>query len=154
LQVFGALAALATAVFVAVASGLSSATATSGVAAAQAVRLQTVRHSVHIDGNVVRVTSKSTGAVCFAAPHASSCASTLGDNQLSYATGKAGKRVVLAGVAGAGVKAVIARLTHSGTIWPTLRSGAFYAVLPKGYRLRSIVKVLAGGRRVAFRVTS
>jgi hypothetical protein len=154
LEVFGALAALVVAVAVAVGSGLGAATPTSGVAAAQAVRLQTVRHSIQIDGSVVRVISKPSGAVCYSAPHASGCASILGDSQLSYATGKAGKRIVLVGVAGADVKAVIARLSRDGTIWPKLRSGAFYAVLPKGYRLRAIVKVLAGGRRVTFRVAS
>jgi hypothetical protein len=149
-QVFGALAAVAAGVVVAVASGLG-ATTTSGVAAADAVRLQVVHHSVRIDGTVVRVTSKPSGAVCFAAPHASGCAATLGSSQLAYATGRAGRRYVLAGVAGAGVKAVIAHLSRRGTVWPTLRAGAFYTVLPTGYRLRSIVKVLAGGRRVAFR---
>ena len=147
---FGALAATAVAIFVAVTSGLGAAT-TSGVAAADAVRLQTVRHAVRIDGTVVHVTSKPSGAVCFSAPHASGCATTLDSGQLAYATGRAGRRFVLAGVAGAGVKAVIARLTRRGTVWPMLRSGAFYAVLPQGYRLRSIVKVLANGRRVAFR---
>jgi hypothetical protein len=45
---------------------------------------------------------------------------------------------------------VIARLSRRGTVWPELRRGVFYTVLPHGLRLRTIVKVLAGGRRVAF----
>lgn len=150
-EVFGALAATVTAVIFAVASGLASGTATSGVAAADATRLHTVTHDVRIDGSTITVTSKPSGSVCFKAPAASGCASRLTDAQLSYDTGRSGKRIVLAGIAGPGVKAVIARLTHKGTVWPTLRKGAFYAVLPRGYKLTSIVKVLAGGRRVAFK---
>lgn len=150
-QVFGALAAVAAGVIFAIASGLAAGSPRSGVAAAEATRVHTVTHVVRIDGNRITVTSKPNGSVCFKAPDASGCASRLTDAQLSYDTGRSGKRVVLAGVAGPGVKAVIARLTHKGTVWPTLRRGAFYAVLPRGYKLTSIVKVLAGGRRVAFK---
>lgn len=149
LLVFAALAAGAVGVVVAVATALS-ATTTSGVAAAHAVRLHTVRHTVRIDGHAVTVTTKPSGSVCFAGPHVSGCAASLAHGQLAYATGKAGSRVVLAGVAGPGVKAVIARLSHKGTVWPTLHTGAFYAVLPHGHRLTRIVKVLVGGRRVTF----
>ena len=148
--VFGGLAACAAGIFMAISSALGAGT-TSGVAAAQAVRLHTVHATVTIDGVAVHLTTKPSGSVCYSAPHVSACASSLADSQLAYATGRAGSRVVLAGVAGASVKAVIARLTHKGTVWPTLRSGTFYAVLPHGYRLASIVKVLAGGRRVAFK---
>jgi hypothetical protein len=149
--VFGGLAAAAVGVFIAVALAFSAAT-TSGVAAAQAVRLQTVRRTVHIDGHAVIVTTKPSGSVCFTGPHVSGCAASLADTQLAYATGKLGSRMVLAGVAGPNVKAVIARLSRKGTVWPTLHTGAFYAVLPHGRRLTSIVKVLSGGRRVAFHV--
>ena len=148
---FGGLAAGAAGVFVAVATALGAPT-TSGVAAAQATRLQTVTHTVRIGGTRVEVTTKPSGSVCYSAPGVSSCAASLADGQLSYATGHAGKRIVLAGVTGRGVTGVIARLSRKGTIWPTFRSGAFYAVLPHGYRLSSIVKVLAGGRRVTFKV--
>ena len=149
-MVFGGLAALAAGVFLAVTNAEGSAD-TEGVAAAQAVQVQTIRHAVHVGGTTVRGTEKPSGAVCFAAPHASACASTLGASQLSYATGHSGARVVLAGVAGSSVKGVIARLTQKGTVWPTLHDGAFYVVLPRGHRLTSIVKVLAGGRRISFR---
>jgi hypothetical protein len=123
---------------------------TSGVAAAEAVQAKPVHRTVRIDGAAIRVTKKPSGAVCYAAPHGiSGCASSLGAEQVSYASGHAGKRLVLAGVAGAHVKAVIVRLTRKGTVWPTFRDGAFYAALPHGYRPVSIVKVLAGGRRVS-----
>lgn len=148
--VFGGLAAGAAGVFIAVASALGAPT-TSGVAAAQATRLQTVTHTVRIDGTRVKVTTKPSGSVCYSAPGVSGCAASLADGQLSYATGHAGKRVVLAGVAGRGVKGVIARLSRKGTVWPTLHDGAFYTVLPHGHRLTGIVKVLAGGHRVAFK---
>ena len=146
-----ALAGLAAAVaggFIAVSRGLGAARATSGVAGAEAV---SVRRTVHIDGAAIRITKKPSGSVCYAAPHVSDCASRLADDALSYATAHTGGHVVLAGVAGTKVKAVIARLSHKGTVWPRLEDGAFYAVLPRGYRLQSIVKVLAGGRRVAFK---
>lgn len=150
---FGALAAVAAAIIFAVASGISAGTTTSGVAAADATRLQTVTNVVTIDGAKITVTSKPSGSVCYSAPGASGCAAQLTAGQLSYATGRSGTRLVLAGVAGPSVKAVIARLSHKGTVWPQLRSGAFYAVLPQGYRLTSIVKVLAGGHRVAFKAS-
>ena len=147
--VFGGLAAAAVGVVLAVSNGLGAGT-TGGVAAAQAVRVQTVTHTVHVDGAAVKVTQKPSGAVCFAAPHASGCAASLGASQLAYATGRSGKHVVLAGVIGSSVKAVIARLSKKGTVWPKASNGAFYAVLPANHRLTGIVKVLAGGRRVVF----
>lgn len=149
----GGLAAAAAGVLIAVSRGLQAATTvTSGVAAAEAVQAKPVHHTVRIDGATIRVTKKPTGSVCYSAPHGvSDCASSLGAEQVSYASGHAGKRLVVAGVAGAHVKAVIVRLTRKGTVWPRLRNGAFYAVLPRGYRPVSIVKVLAGGRRVVLK---
>jgi hypothetical protein len=145
---FGGVAAVAVGVVVAVASAFASASgATSGVAAARAT---STSRTVHVGGGTVRVTQKAGGAVCFSGPGAASCASSLAASQLAYATGRVGGRVVLVGVAGTQVKAVIARLTFAGTVWPELHDGAFYTVLPTGFRLRAIVKVLAGGRRVAF----
>ncbi|HEV2592336.1 MAG TPA: hypothetical protein VGU02_10635 [Gaiellaceae bacterium] len=147
---FAGLAAGAAGVFLAVASALGAPTTTSGVAAAHATTLQAVTHTVRIGATRVKVTTKPSGSVCYSAPGVSGCASSLADGQLSYATGHAGKRVVLAGVTGAGVKGVIARLSHKGTVWPAFHGGAFYAVLPLGHRLTGIVKVLAGGRRISF----
>lgn len=145
---FAGLAAAAVGVVLAVSNGLGAAT-TGGVAAAQAVRIQVTR-TVHLDGTVVRVTQKTNGAVCFTAPHAGDCAASLGASQLAYATGRSGRHVVLTGVVGSSVKAVIVRLSNKGTVWPKLRNGAFYAVLPADHRLTGIVKVLAGGRRITF----
>jgi streptogramin lyase len=133
---FGAVAAVAVGVLIAVVSAFTA-------SASSATR------SVDVGGATVRVTEKPGGTVCYAGPGVSSC-SRLADSQLAYATGRVGGRVVLGGVAGPGVKAVIARLTRQGTVWPALRDGVFYAVLPDGHRLRAIVKVLAGGRRVTF----
>jgi hypothetical protein len=150
---FGALTVAAVGVVVAVTSALGAQTGTAGVAAAQATRIRAVTHVVHAGGARITVTSKPSGAVCFRAPHVASCAASLAAGQLAYATGKSGRREVLAGVAGPDVKAVIARLTRRGTVWPALSGGAFYAVLPRGDRLRAVVKVLAGGRRVTFPVS-
>jgi hypothetical protein len=51
------------------------------------------------------------------------------------------------------VRAVIVRLTSRGTVWATLKDGAFYAAVPKGHNVRAVVKVLAGGQRQSFTVT-
>jgi len=142
-------------VVVAVSSGLGRQQAGPGVgvAAAEATRLTVVTRSIRVAGVPVRVTRKPSGAVCFRVPRVGSCASTLRRTQVAYATGLSRGRQVVAGVAGTGVRAVIARLTRHGTVWPTLRSGAFYAVLPRGYRLRRLVAVLPGGRRTAVRAS-
>src|SRR5581483_8120966 len=105
----GGLAAAAAGVLIAVSRGLQAGTTvTSGVAAAEAVQAKPVHHTVRIDGATIRVTKKPTGSVCYSAPHGvSDCASSLGAEQVSYASGHAGKRLVVAGVAGAHVKAVI-----------------------------------------------
>lgn len=122
-----------------------------GVAAAEATRLTVITRTVRVAGMRVRVARKPSGAVCIRARHAGSCVSSLGPNRVAYATGIAGRRQILVGVAGSGVRAVIARLTHRGTVWPTLRSSVFYAALPRAYRLRRLIAVLADGRRVAVR---
>lgn len=145
--VFGALCAVILAAVFAVTGALGSSTASSGVAGARATLVSA--SSVRIDGATIAVTRQGSGA-CYRGPRVSGCASTLTANQISYATGRDGKRVVIAGVAGREVRAVIARLSRGGTVWPKLEGGVFYAVLPRGYRLRSLVKVLAGGRRVSF----
>ena len=145
--VFGALGAVTLAAAFAVNGALGSSTATSGVAGARATLVSA--SSVRIDGATIAVTRKGSGA-CYRGPQVSGCAATLTAGQISYATGRDGKRVVLAGIAGRNVRAVIARLSRGGTVWPKLENGVFYAVLPRGFRLRSLVKVLAGGRRVSF----
>lgn len=147
--VFGALGAVTLAAVFAVTGALGSSAATSGVAGARATLVSAGNHSVRIDGATITVTRKGDGA-CYRGPRVSSCASTLTADQISYATGRDGTRVVIAGIAGRGVRAVIARLSRGGTVWPKLDGGVFYALLPRGYRLRALVKVLAGGHRVSF----
>jgi hypothetical protein len=149
-----ALAAGAGGVVLAVSSGLAAGGATSGVAAARATRLESVTRTVRLAGIGVQVTRKPSGGVCFRGGRAASCVASLGPAAIAYATARAGRRETLAGVAGPRVRAVIARLTRRGTTWARLRDGAFAALLPPGYRLRAIVKVLAGGRRVAFSAAS
>ena len=138
-------------VVVAVASGLGRQTVGPqvGVAAAEVTKLTAVTRTVRVAGARVRVTRKPGGSVCFRAGRAGSCASSLGPNRVAFATAAVNGRRVVAGVAGSRVRAVIARLTRHGTVWPALRSGAFYAVLPPGYGLRTVVALLAGGRRLA-----
>lgn len=152
LLVLGALAAAAAGVTIAVSNGLAARTAvpTVGVAAARVTLTRDVTSIIPVAGVRMAVTRKAGRAACYRAPHVASCAPALRAAEISYATGFAGRRQVLGGVAGARVRAVIARLTHGGTVWPRLRHGAFYAVLPAGFRLRAIVKVLPGGRRVSF----
>jgi hypothetical protein len=48
---------------------------------------------------------------------------------------------------------VIVKLTKKGTVWATLRRGAFYAKVPTGHRVRALVKVVRGGSRTTFTVT-
>jgi hypothetical protein len=141
-------------VVVALTTALSTHTGASGVAAAQVTRVQAVTHDVRVGGVVVAVTRKPNGSVCFRAPAVTACAAHVRADEIGYSTGRSGGRVVLAGVAGPTVRAVIARLTHRGTVWPVLHGGAFYAALPRGLRLSALVKVLAGGRRVSFPATA
>ncbi|HEX5449235.1 MAG TPA: hypothetical protein VFW85_04185 [Gaiellaceae bacterium] len=147
--VFGALCAVILAAVFAVTGALGSPAASSGVAGARATVVSAASRSVTVAGATVVVTRKR-GATCYRAPQVAGCASTLAADQFSYATGHVGKRVAVAGVAGSEVRAIIARLSRGGTVWPKLEDGVFYAVLPRGYQLRSMVKVLAGGRRVSF----
>jgi hypothetical protein len=149
-QVFGALAAVGAGVFVAVASALGTHTPSVGVAAAEATRLQPVTHVVSVGGARLAVTTKPNGDVCYRGGGLQACASSLGSARLSYATGRSGGRPVVGGVAGRSVRAVILKLTGKGVVWPTLRQGAFYAVLPRGRRLRAVAKVLPGGHRVTY----
>jgi len=149
----GLLAGLA-GVVVALASALGAQTGAHGVAATEATRVQPVTHDVRVAGVAIAVTRRPNGSVCFKAPSVAACAAHLRADEIGYATAHRDGRVALAGVAGPEVRAVIARLTRRGTVWPALHGGAFYAVFPHGFKLRALVKVLVGGRRVSFRATS
>jgi hypothetical protein len=39
-------------------------------------------------------------------------------------------------------------------VWATRRSSTFFAAVPKGYAVRSVVKVLRDGKRQTFTVTA
>lgn len=144
------LAVVGCAVFVAVATALDAPPPTAGVAAAETVRTLDVSRTVTLEGVHFTVTRKTNGDVCYSGPGIHSCTSVHGGARLSYATGRSAGRAVVGGIAGLKVHAVILKVTGKGTVWPQLRGGAFYAVLPRGRHLRAIVKVLAGGQRVTF----
>jgi hypothetical protein len=79
---------------------------------------------------------------------ARSCTSKLAADQIAYAS----SRYAVGGVAGSDVRAVIVRLTKKGTVWATLRRGTFYAAVPAGHAVRTVVKVLTDGSRTSFTV--
>jgi hypothetical protein len=96
---------------------------------------------------VVRVLPSGT---CFTVTDidgsAHSCPKTTAPDDIGFAQTPAG----VGGLAGSKVHAVILRLTRKGTVWATLRSGAFYAAVPDGYKVRRVVKVLRDGSRTTF----
>jgi hypothetical protein len=96
---------------------------------------------------VVRVLPSGT---CFTVTDidgsAHSCPKTTAADDIGFALTPTG----VGGLAGAKVHAVIVRLTRKGTVWATLRNGAFYAAVPDGYKVRRVVKVLRDGSRAAF----
>ena len=116
--VLGALGAGVAGVAIAVSSGIAARTAatTVGVDAASVVRTRDVTTRIRVGGVRMAVTRKAGSAVCYRAPHVASCTASLAATEISYATGHAGARQVVGGVAGKGVRAVIARLTRDGTI--------------------------------------
>jgi hypothetical protein len=94
-----------------------------------------------------------TGTVCYRVTEhsgtARSCRSRIGAGEIGFAVSPRG----IGGVAGDEVHAVIVKLTRRGTVWATVREGAFYADVPLAYRVRAVVKVLRDGSRKAFPVT-
>jgi hypothetical protein len=133
---------------VAIVSALGAASPSGGVAGASVTVARSVTHSVEVAGVHVVITQRPNGGVCYSAPGIASCVAHVRADELSYAG--SGQRV--GGVAGAQVRAVIAKTTGKGTVWLQLQHGAFYGVLPRGLRLRAIVKVLPGGRHQRFAV--
>jgi hypothetical protein len=147
----GGFAAGLAAVAVAVLSALGPQNGTGGVAAASVTIARSVTHQVDVAGVRVAVTVRPNGGACYRAPGIAACAGHLRSDEISYAvSAPANGRQQLGGIAGPTVRAVIARLTGKGTVWPALHDGAFYATLPRGRRLRAIVKVLPGGKRQIF----
>jgi hypothetical protein len=101
----------------------------------------------------VTVQVQPTGTVCYRVTESSgtsrSCRSRVGSREIGFTTSPSG----IGGVAGGDVRAVIVKLTRRGTVWATMRDGAFYADVPMTYRVRAVVKVLRDGSRKSFAVT-
>jgi hypothetical protein len=121
-----------------------------GVSAAQAT---VTSHTVSFAGGAVAVRTLPTGTTCFSvrdgAGAGRGCLRS-GAARIAYAmTPRA-----VGGIAGPHVHAVIVRLTRKGTVWATLRDGAFLARVPAGYRPRAVIKVLDDGSRRSFTVTA
>lgn len=111
-------------------------------------------HPVSFGHGSVGVRKRPGGLICFtvnvgSSTVARSCTGALAADQIEYAS----SRFAVGGLNGASVRAVIVRLTRRGTVWATLKGGAFYAAVPPGHNVRAVVKVLAGGKRQAFTVT-
>ena len=141
----GGLAAGAAALLVAVLSAFGG----SETSAVQAASATISSHTVRIGQATVAIRVLPSGA-CYTVRDregsAHACPATVAADELSFVLTQHG----VGGIAGAGVAAVIVRLSHRGTVWATLRDGGFYAALPPGHRVRAVVKVLRDGSRTAF----
>jgi hypothetical protein len=127
---------------------------TSTISQAKAADATITYHPVSFGHDSVGVQHRPGNLLCFTVDKGSStvgrsCTSGLSSDQIEYAS----SRYAVGGLAGASVRAVIVRLTRKGTVWATLRDGAFLAEIPKGYNVRAVVKVLQDGSRTAFTVT-
>jgi hypothetical protein len=144
----GGLAAGAAAALIAVLTAFSA--PASGVRAAHAT---VTSHSTTFGSARVDVQALPGGMLCYRVTEstgtARSCSSHLAAGEIGYAVSPSG----IGGVAGAGVRSVIVKLTRRGTVWATLRDGVFYADVPMAYRVRAVVKVLRDGSRKTFAVT-
>lgn len=148
----GGLAAGVAAGLVAIVTALGASTAT--LSQAKAAEATITYHPVSFGHDSVGVQHRPGGLLCFTVNRGSStvarsCTSALGPDQIEYAS----SRYAVGGLAGAGVHAVIVRLTRKGTVWATLKDGAFLAAIPAGYNVRTVVKVLRDGSRTSFTVT-
>jgi hypothetical protein len=149
-------AAAIAAALLAIVSALGHDARTEDLSAAAARGQQTVAFG---PARVGRSTSAS-GAVCYQVNRAGvrlarSCAPRLGDGELSYVLARRGTgQLVLAGVSGRNVVAVLAHLAPTGSLNATLREGAFYAPIPRGRTVHGVEKVLRDGSRRVFRVSS
>jgi hypothetical protein len=149
----GALATGSAAALAAVVSALGSPAAT--VAAAEAASGTTDSRTISFPGARVVARTRPGGLSCFTVARGTStigrsCHARLRAEEIAYVT----SRHAVGGLAGTEVRAVIVKLTRKGTVWATLRRGAFYAVVPKGREVRAVVKVLRDGSRRRFPVTT
>jgi hypothetical protein len=120
-----------------------------GVAAAKAADATIRSRIVAIGSGKVSIRVLPTGT-CFTVTDrggtAHACPRTTDADDIGFAVTPNG----VGGLAGPDIHAVIVRLTRKGTVWATLRDGAFYAAAPDGYRIRRVVKVLRDGSRTGF----
>jgi len=128
---------------------------TTTISQAKAAEATITTHSVAYGHSRISVQVRPGGLTCFRVLQGSStvgrsCAMQLAPDQIEYASSPH----AVGGIAGAEVRAVIVRLTRKGTVWATRRSSTFFAAVPKGYAVRSVVKVLRDGKRQTFTVTA
>lgn len=120
-----------------------------GLAAAQATLTS---RTVSFGAASVQVRRLPSGTICYritdSAGTSRSCRLRIAANEIGFAISPRG----IGGVAGVEVHAVIVKLTRFGTVWATMRDGAFYADVPLAYRVRAVIKVLRDGSRKAFAV--
>jgi len=151
--VLGSLAAAVAAAAAAVLSALGASNASVTPARAAAPVALGSRSVAFGHGRVV-LRMRTTSLGCFrvvagSSTVARSCTSSLAADQIAYAS----SRYAVGGVVGSEVRAVIVRLTKKGTVWATIRRGTFYAAVPPGHNVRTVVKVLRDGSRTSFTVT-
>jgi hypothetical protein len=107
----------------------------------------------------VERTERADGSVCFTVSRAgvklkTACAAHVRGDEISYVVARRRSgQLVLAGVAGAEVRAVFGKLRPGGAIGATPRDGAFYTPIPPGRTVRAVEKVLRDGSRRTFPVT-
>jgi hypothetical protein len=122
-----------------------------GVSAAKAADATIASQTIAIGDAKVAIRVLPSGT-CFTVTDpdgtAHACPQTTDADDIGFALTPKG----IGGVAGPDVHAVIVRLTRKGTVWATLRNGAFYAAVPDGYRAERVVKVLRDGSRTGFAV--
>ena len=148
----GALGAAAVAALAAISS--AQAPSQTPIAEAKAADATITSRTVAFPGGRVVQRVRPSGLACFTvavgtSTVARSCYPRLGSEEIVYAS----SRYAVGGVAGSDVRAVIVKMTKKGTVWATLRRGAFYARVPAGHNVRAVIKVVRGGTRTIFRVT-
>jgi hypothetical protein len=145
-----AVAAAAAAAYLAVHSGLNAGAAGRGAAPAVTAR----PHKTTFGPSSVLVTGHPSGVLCYRVIEpggsAHACRPAVKPTEIGYTVSPH----AIGGVAGSKVTAVIVKLTRRGTKWATLRDGVFYADVPIPYRVRAVIKVLRGGTRERFVVTT
>ena len=148
----GALGAAAVAAFAAISTALDA--PQTRIAEAKAAEATMTSRTVSFPGGRVVQRVRPSGLACFTvgvgtSTVARSCYRGLASDEMVYAS----SRHAVGGFAGAAVRGVIVKLTKKGTVWATVRRGAFYEKVPTGHRVRALVKVVRGGSRTTFTVT-